>query len=378
MDINDNMDLMVPELKLEIEEEQAITNMSVADAEIFKNENFSEEEIAQINAFAEKVNLYDTNAIISYGSGAQQRLADFSDSALKSVRTKDTNEIGDIISGLVADLKFDPDEKRGLAGLFRKGANKVENIRAHYAKVGKNIESVSGVLEKHEAVLLKDVAVLDRLFEKNKIFYKELSMYIAAGKIALNKALNEELPKLQAIAEESGKPEDAQTACDYGDMCERFDKKLNDLAISRTICIQNAPQIRLVQSNDIMMSDKIHSTLVNVIPLWKNQMVLALGMAHSEEAIKTQTMVSNATNDLLRKNAEILHTTTVETAKENERSIVDMETLQHTNNQLIATLDELIQIQEEGREKRRSAEMELTRIENELRDKIVEVSARRS
>ena len=202
-------------------------------------------------------------------------------------------------------------------------------------------------------------------------------MYIAAGKIALYKALNEELPKLQAIAEESGKPEDAQTACDYGDMCERFDKKLNDLAISRTICIQNAPQIRLVQSNDIMMSDKIHSTLVNVIPLWKNQMVLALGMAHSEEAIKTQTMVSNATNDLLRKNAEILHTTTVETAKENERSIVDMETLQHTNNQLIATLDELIQIQEEGREKRRSAEMELTRIENELRDKIVEVSARR-
>lgn len=377
MSMNDDFEMRIPELKLDSEEEMALVKTDSPNKDVLGDEDFTEEEIKQIHQFAERINLFDPNAIISYGSSAQQRLADFSDSAIDSVRTKDTNEIGDILSKMVADLKYNPEERKGFLGLFKKGANKLEDLKAHYTKIGNNVDAVSKVLKKHEFTLIKDVSLLEKLFQKNNLFYRELSMYIAAGKIALDKALNEELPKLNAKAAETGHPNDAQRARDFADMCDRFDKKLNDLAISRTICIQNAPQIRLVQNNDMLMADKIKSALVNVIPLWKSQMLLALGMAHSQDAIKAGNVVSNATNDLLRTNADILHDTTIAAAKENERNIVDIETLQHTNDRLISTLDELVQINAESRENRRTIEVELTKIETELRDKIREISANR-
>ncbi len=374
-------EVIQPVLSLETLEDMeapaATQALEAPEADEFRLKQFSEEEMKQITDFSEKINLHDSNLIVTYGAGAQKRLADFSESALEHVRDKDLDVIGDTISDLIADLKADPTEGKGLKALFSRGANQAEKIKAHYSKVESNIEVITKELEKHQETLLKDVAIQERLFENNKAYFKELTMYIAAGRIALDKAYKEELPALRAKAAESGLAEDAQEANDFASMCERFEKKLYDLDLTRAICLQNAPQIRLVQTNAVVLSDKIHSTLVNTLPLWKNQMIIALGMAHSKEAIKAQQMVSNTTNEILKKNAEMLHTSTVEIATENERGIVDLETLQHTNEELIATLDDLIRIQDEGRAKRREAELELTNIENQLKERLTQAGSMR-
>ncbi len=367
--------LELPEEKESMAQMQAV--MSKEDADVFRLENFTEDEKRQISDFAEKIDLHDTNIIVSYGVGAQKRLADFSDSALEHVRNKDLDQVGALISNLIADLKYDPNEDKGfLWNLFHKGANKAENIKEYYSKVEDSVDRVAANLEGHQQTLLKDIAVQDMLFEHNKTYFKELTMYIAAGKLALDKALNEELPKLKARAAETGLAEDAQAVSDYNSMCERFEKRLHDLELTRAICLQNAPQIRLIQNNAILLSDKIHSTLVNTLPLWKNQMIITLGLAHSQEAVEAQNMVTNTTNDLLKKNAEMLHQTSTGIAKENERGIVDIETLQHTNAELVATLDDIMKIQQEGRTKRLEAEKELAAIEAQIKAKMLEMANR--
>lgn len=365
----------VPVLTLDAADEAPLANLTQEDADVFRNTGFSEDEIKQISEFSEKINLHDTETVLNYGVGAQKRLAEFSDAALEHVRTKDLDELGGVLAGLVTDLKYDPDEEKGVFGIFKKGRHKADTVRAHYAKVESNLESVVKTLEGHQDTLTKDIAVLDQLYEKNRTYFRELSMYIAAGKLAHSKAVGEELPALQARAAQTGNPEDAQEANDFAALCERFEKKLYDIELSRSICLQNAPQIRLVQNNAVIMSDKINTAIVNTIPLWKNQMVISLGLAHSKEAIKAQTMVTDATNEMLKRNAELLHQTSVETAKANERGIVDMETLQETNAKLITTLDEIAAIQEEGRTKRKKAEAELSRMEESLKKKLLEVSS---
>ena len=365
----------VPVLTLDAADEAPLANLTQEDADVFRNTGFSEDEIKQISEFSEKINLHDTETVLNYGVGAQKRLAEFSDAALEHVRTKDLDELGGVLAGLVTDLKYDPDEEKVVFGIFKKGRHKADTVRAHYAKVESNLESVVKTLEGHQDTLTKDIAVLDQLYEKNRTYFKELSMYIAAGKLAHSKAVGEELPALQARAAQTGNPEDAQEANDFAALCERFEKKLYDIELTRSICLQNAPQIRLVQNNAVIMSDKINTAIVNTIPLWKNQMVISLGLAHSKEAIKAQTMVTDATNEMLKRNAELLHQTSVETAKANERGIVDMETLQETNAKLITTLDEIAAIQEEGRTKRKEAEAELSRMEESLKKKLLEVSS---
>lgn len=365
----------VPVLTLDAADEAPLANLTQEDADVFRNTGFSEDEIKQISEFSEKINLHDTETVLNYGVGAQKRLAEFSDAALEHVRTKDLDELGGVLAGLVTDLKYDPDEEKGVFGIFKKGRHKADTVRAHYAKVESNLESVVKTLEGHQDTLTKDIAVLDQLYEKNRTYFRELSMYIAAGKLAHSKAVGEELPALQARAAQTGNPEDAQEANDFAALCERFEKKLYDIELTRSICLQNAPQIRLVQNNAVIMSDKINTAIVNTIPLWKNQMVISLGLAHSKEAIKAQTMVTDATNEMLKRNAELLHQTSVETAKANERGIVDMETLQETNAKLITTLDEIAAIQEEGRTKRKEAEAELSRMEESLKKKLLEVSS---
>lgn len=365
----------VPVLTLDAADEAPLANLTQEDADVFRNTGFSEDEIKQISEFSEKINLHDTETVLNYGVGAQKRLAEFSDAALEHVRTKDLDELGGVLAGLVTDLKYDPDEEKGVLGIFKKGRHKADTVRAHYAKVESNLESVVKTLEGHQDTLTKDIAVLDQLYEKNRTYFRELSMYIAAGKLAHSKAVGEELPALQARAAQTGNPEDAQEANDFAALCERFEKKLYDIELTRSICLQNAPQIRLVQNNAVIMSDKINTAIVNTIPLWKNQMVISLGLAHSKEAIKAQTMVTDATNEMLKRNAELLHQTSVETAKANERGIVDMETLQETNAKLITTLDEIAAIQEEGRTKRKEAEAELSRMEESLKKKLLEVSS---
>lgn len=351
--------------------------MSKEDADTFRLENFTDEEKEQINQFADKIDLHDTNIIVSYGAGAQKRLAEFSDTALDHVRNKDLDQIGGMITDLVAELKYDPDEDKGfLWNLFHKGANKIENVKEYYAKVEDSVDKVAKNLEGHQQTLLKDIAIQDMLFDSNKAYFKELTMYIAAGKLALDKALNEELPAMKARAAETGLSEVAQEVSDYSAMCDRFEKRLHDLELTRAICLQNAPQIRLIQNNAILLSDKIHSTLVNTLPLWKNQMIITLGLAHSKEAVEAQNAVTNTTNELLKKNAEMLHQTSVEIAKENERGIVDLETLQHTNNELINTLDDILKVQQEGRQKRREAEKELVAIETQIKAKMLEMTDR--
>lgn len=369
-----NKEIIAPVLKLETIDAPALNQLEKKDVENFRIQQFSDEEMTQIQEFSEKIDLRDANLIITYGAGTQKRMAEFSDSALAQIRAKDLDEVGEMLSDLVADLKTEPGEKKGLAALFSKAGNKLERMKAHYSKVSSNVDAVAKKLEEHQVTLLKDVAVQDMLFDNNKAFFKELTMYIAAGKIALKKALDEELPALKAKAAETGLAEDAQEVKDFASMCERFEKKLHDLDLTRVICLQNAPQIRLVQNNAIILSDKIHSTIVNTLPLWKNQMIIALGMVHAEDAIKAQTMVTDTTNEILKKNAEMLHQTTVDIATENERGIVDLETLQHTNNELIATLDDILRIQEEGRAKRQAAEKEMINIENTLKQKLVEVT----
>lgn len=333
------------------------------------------EEQKMVNDFADKIDITNTQLVMQYGAGSQKKIADFSESALNNVRTKDMGEIGQMLASVVSELKeFDEEEEKGFLGLFKKSSNKLENMKLKYNKAEANINKICKVMENHQVTLLKDAAMLDKMYDLNLNYFKELSMYILAGKQKLAQARGEELPALLRKAEQSGLPEDTQAANDYASMCERFEKKIYDLELTRTISMQMAPQIRLIQSNDTAMSEKIQSTLVNTIPLWKSQMVIAIGLNHSSEAARAQKEVTDMTNALLKKNAETLKTATIETARESERGIVDIETLTATNQTLISTLDEVLKIQEDGRAKRRSAEQELGRIEDEMRQKLLAVS----
>ncbi|MCL1853677.1 MAG: toxic anion resistance protein [Peptococcaceae bacterium] len=338
--------------------------------------NLTPEEQKQVDEFAEKINLKDSGIILQYGAGAQRKMSGFSESALNNVRSKDLGEVGKMLSDLVTQLKsFDVSEqdKRGLQGLFKKSANKMTAVKAQYAKVETNVGAIVSSLEKHQLILMKDIAMLDKLYDQNVLYFKELTMYILAGKKKLAEVETIEVPALREKAQKSGLQEDAQAAADLASLCDRFAKKLHDLELTRVISIQMAPQIRLIQSNDTLMSEKIQSTLVNTIPLWKSQIVLALGLSHSLQAAKAQREVTDMTNELLRKNSETLKTATIETAKESERGIVEIETLQLTNQNLIATLDEVMRIHQDGRQKRQAAETELVRIEGELKQKLLDV-----
>lgn len=336
----------------------------------------SKEEQKMVDDFVEKIDLSNSNSILQYGVGAQKKIADFSESALNNVKTKDLGEIGDMLSSVVGELKnFEnsTEEKKGLFGIFKKPAKKIEEMKTKYNKVEGNINNVCTALEKHQIQLLKDIAMLDKMYEVNLAYFKELSMYILAGKKKLEKSKNIELPKLKETAMISGRTEDAQRANDFAALCDRFEKKIHDLELTKMVSMQMAPQIRLIQNNDSIMSEKIQSIIVNTIPLWKSQIVLALGVAHSSNAIKAQNEVTNMTNELLRKNAETLKMSTIETAKASERGIVDIETLKATNEALISTIDEVILIQNQGREKRKEAEVELGNLEQELRNKLLEL-----
>lgn len=346
----------------------------VADS-AFNENNLTAEEKKMVEDFSQKIDLHNSQAILQYGAGTQKKMADFSENALKNVRTKDMGEVGDMLSGLVVELKsFEiTEEDKGILGLFKKSANKVTGLKAKYDKTETNVNNVCQALEKHQVTLMKDIALLDKMYDANLSYFKELSMYIIAGKQKLEEVRNGELAEAKAKAQASNLPEDAQAAKDIEAMCDRFEKKLHDLELTRMISIQTAPQIRLVQNNDTMMAEKIQSTLVNTIPLWKSQMVLALGIEHSNQAAKAQREVTDVTNELLKKNADLLKTASVETAKESERGIVDMETLQHTNETLISTFDEVMKIQEDGRAKRQAAEQEMQRLEIELKNKMLEV-----
>lgn len=334
-------------------------------------------ELDMVRNFADKIDVTDTNMVLQFGAGAQQKMASFSEAALQNVRTKDLGEVGDMISNLVGELKGfsvdDEDEKRGLFGLFKKASNRIAMLQANYSKAETNIDKISSSLEGHQVQLFKDIAMLDEMYDKNQTNFKELSMYLLAGKRKLDEVRATKLPELIQKAEQSGLPEDAQAANDLAAMCNRFEKKLHDLELTRVISVQMAPQIRMVQNNDSLMAEKVQTTLTNTIPLWKSQMVLALGLAHSQQAMQAQREVTDMTNQLLRKNAEKLKMTTVETAKESERGIVDIETLTYTNQQLISTLDEVLAIQADGAQKRREAQAELGRIEGELKQKLLEL-----
>lgn len=333
------------------------------------------EEQRMVDSFAAQIDLTDTTMVLQYGAGVQKKMADFSESALESVRTQDLGEIGALLTGVVQELKgFDAEEEKGLFGFFKKASNKVEVMKTRYAKVEANISSICKSLEDHQVQLLKDAALLDKMYEVNLAYFKELTMYIMAGKKKLAEARATTLQELLDKAQRSGLPEDAQAAKDFEAMCVRFEKKLYDLELTRMICIQMAPQIRLVQSNDTQMAEKIQSTLVNTIPLWKSQMTIALGMEHSIQAAAAQREVTDMTNELLRKNSERLKVASVETARETERGIVDIETLKQTNETLISTLDEVLTIQKEGRQKRQEAEKELLTLEDDLKKKLLEMS----
>ena len=336
----------------------------------------TEEEKKAVEEFSKKIDIGDSNLVLQYGAAAQKNIASFSESALNSVRTKDLGEIGKSLSELVVELKGfgqEEDEKKGLFGLFKKGGNKIESLKAQYSKVETNVDKIAHELEQHQVTLLKDVAMFDQMYELNLKYYKELTMYILAGKKRLAAVRAGELEELRKQAEASGAQEDAQRYNDMVQMCERFEKKLHDLELTRMISIQMGPQTRLLQNNDTLMVEKIQSSLVNTIPLWKSQMVLALGMEHSRQATAAQSAVTEMTNELLKKNADMLKTGTIATAKEAERSIVDIETLKHTNEQLISTLDEVLNIQRDGAAKRKAAEVELGKIEGELKQKLMEL-----
>ena len=334
----------------------------------------TEEEKKVVDQFVDKIEIKDSNAILQYGVGAQKKISDFSQSALNNVKTKDLGEIGEILSSVVYELKNfeESEEKKGILGFFKKGKDKISQMKIKYENVDNNIGKMCNILEMHQIQLLKDIAMLDKMYEINKVYFKELSMYILAGKKKLQELEKEELPKLQEKARNSGNPQDAQELNDFVSLCNRFEKKIHDLELTKMISLQMAPQIRLIQNNDSLMSEKIQSTIINTIPLWKNQMVLALGVAHAANAAKVQREVTDMTNELLRKNAEILKTSTIETAKESERGIVDIETLRATNESLISTLDEILNIQTEGRQKRREAEEELRNIEDQLKNKLLD------
>ena len=329
-----------------------------------------------IKDFAEKIDITDANIVLQYGAGAQKNISDFSAAALGNVRTKDMGEVGDMLSDLVVELKgldIDAEEKKGFLGIFKKAGNKIATLKSQYDKAEVNVDRISEELEKHQIILLKDVAMLDKMYELNQAYFKELSMYILAGKEKLAAERATTLAALKEKAEKSGLPEDAQEYNDFMNMCNRFEKKIHDLELTRMISIQMAPQIRLIQNNDSLMVEKIQTSLVNTIPLWKSRMVLALGMAHSRQAMEAQREVTDVTNELLRKNAELLKTGSIEIATEAERGVVELETLKQTNQSLIDTLEEVRRIQAEGSQKRREAEAELGRIENELKNKLLEM-----
>jgi len=381
---NENENLpKVPELTLELGiPEPDATNPTVPEkspdaSELLNPDNsgLTEQELVTVRDFAQKIDVTNATHVLQYGYGAQQKIADFSENALVNVRTKDMGEVGSMISGLVVELKgfSAAEESKGFLGLFRRAGRSIEELKAKFASVERNVDSIVDMLEQHKITLLKDVTMLDKMYDMNLSYFKELTMYILAGRMKLDELVKTELPRLQEAARQSGKPEDAQAANSFAEMCNRFDKKLHDLSLTRTISLQMGPQIKLIQNTNSIMVEKIQSSLVNTIPLWKNQMVLALGMAHSKKAIEAQRAVTDITNDLLRKNADMLKSNTVDAAREAERSIVDVETLKHTNQQLIETLDEVLAIQSEGFTKRRQAEGELVRIENELKNKLLEV-----
>ncbi len=338
----------------------------------------SKEEIAQVEEFSKKIDINNTNAIIQYGAGPQKKMADFSEKTLENVRSKDLGEVGGLLSGLVTEIKgFDIEDEKGggLFGFFKKKANSLTEIKARYDKVEVNVDKIVKSLDNHQITLLKDVAMLDQMYALNQTYYKELSMYILAGKKKIQHMKTVDLPELQKKAQESGSAEDAQKANDMSAMITRFEKKVNDLMLTRMIAIQTAPQIRMIQSNDQVMAEKIQSTIVNTIPLWKQQMVLTLGVEHQAQAAKAEREVTDMTNELLKKNSEKLKMATIETAKETERGIVDIETLKKTNENLISTIDEVIKIQTEGRAKRQQAEAELGKMETTLKKKLLEVKA---
>ncbi len=326
--------------------------------------------------FAEKIDLTNSGLVLQYGAAAQKNIADFSETTLGAVRTKDMGELGELVSSLVAELKgfsAQEEEKKGLFGMFKKASNNLQSMKVKYDKAETNVDKIAQELEEHQVVLMKDAALLDQMYEKNLDYFKQLTMYILAGEKKLAEERGTTLTELYDKARASNLPEDAQAANDYAALCDRFEKKLYDLKLTRQISIQMGPQIRMLQNNDTLMCEKIQTSLVNTIPLWKSQMVLALGISHSKQAMEAQRAVSDMTNSLLKKNADMLKLATVETAKESERGIVDIETLQHTNQSLISTLDEVVQIQTEGRQKRQEAEVELRRIEGELKQKLLEV-----
>lgn len=332
------------------------------------------EEQQMVNDFAGKIDIENTNQILQYGAGTQKKMADFSDEALNNVRSQDLGEVGDLLTNVVVELKgFDAEEEKGLFGFLKKQSNKIETMKLRYDKAEANVEKITDSLQKHQIRLLKDSAMMDRMYQQNLNYFKELSMYILAGKKKLAEVRSGKLQELEDKARMSGLPEDAQAAKDLDEKCNRFEKKIHDLELTRMISLQTAPQIRLVQNNDTMMVEKIQTTIVNTIPLWKSQMVLALGIAHSTEAAQAQRQVTDVTNELLRKNAEALHMASVETAKESERGIVDMDTLKKTNADLIATLDDVLKIQKEGRQKRQAAEAEMARMESDLKNKLLEI-----
>lgn len=378
---NEFTEAEVPTLSFDVVEEAETTALRVEEEAVQRANELAETQLTpqekqMVKDFVQKIDLSNTNAVLQYGAATQKKMADFSGKALENIKTKDMGEIGDMITGLVTELKnFDvEEEEKGLKALFKRKANEVTSLKAKYDKAEVNVARISDALEGHQIQLLKDVEFLDKMYDLNLTYFKEISMYIIAGKEKLEQTRRTELADLRAKAMASGLPEDAQLVKDYENMCERFEKKINDLELSRMIALQTAPQIRLIQNSDTVMVDKIQSTLVNTIPLWKNQMAIAIGIQHSTEAAEAQRQVSDMTNELLKKNASALKMATIETAKEAERGIVDMETLKNTNESLISTLDEVMRIQTEGREKRRQAEIDLQNMENQLKDRLLQLS----
>ncbi len=361
---------------LTLEPAQAMSEAAAAEAKAIQldESQLSEAERKMVDDFAGKIDITDSNLVLQYGAGAQKNIAGFSESTLNSVRTKDLGEIGEALSSLVVELKgFNGEEEKGVFGFFKKKRNELEAMKVAYSKAEVNVDKIVQVLEGHQVTLMKDIAMLDQMYELNTKYYKELTMYILAGKKRLKQVREVDLEQLRQKAAQSGAQEDAQAYNDLANMCSRFEKKIHDLELTRMISIQMGPQTRLIQNNDTLMLEKIQSSLVNTIPLWKSQMVLALGLEHSRQATAAQSAVTNMTNELLQKNADMLKMGTIETAREAERSVVDIQTLQHTNQQLISTLDEVMQIQKDGAQKRREAEVELGRIEGELKQKLLEL-----
>ena len=382
-EIKPDNDLPVPSLTLEpnldesgaieLVEETTVETEPAPKAELDESA-LSPEEKTMVENFSQQIDLSDSNMIVQYGAGAQKKMADFSESALKSVRTQELGEVGALLTEVVGELQnFDAEDEKGIFGFFKRGVNKVQALRVKYDKAEKNVERVVKALKDNQMRLMKDNATLDKMYDMNIVYFKELTMYILAGKKKLAEVQNTELPALVAKAEETGRPEDAQAARDLEERIVRFERKLSDLELTRVIAMQTAPQIRMVQNNEIAMIEKIQTTLVNTIPLWKNQMVLSLGIANAADAVKAQNAVNKTTNELLRKNADLLQSSTTQIAEETERGIVDIETLQHTNETLIQTFDDVLRIQQEGRQKRAAAEVEIRRLEDELKSKLLEM-----